>query len=138
MIRGDHFNVSVTSNVREHLEAAIAIAFADSKPATHYKVEPLPESWDEKRLTAPALMLSYEFAASVAKAESSGWKPLPFPLTAAKAATFAWDWLETADRGKYPDNDGSVEPNAFTVRTSSGMWTRYIVAIVPTFSVYGK
>ena len=108
MIRGDHFNVSVTSNVREHLEAAIAIAWADSKPATHYKVEPLPESWDEKRLTAKALLLSYQFGEYIAKAEAKGWKPLPFPLTAAKAATFAWDWLETADRGQ-PTTDTSRE-----------------------------
>lgn len=137
MIRGDHFNVSVTSNVREHLKAAIAIAWADSKPATHYKVEPLPESWDEKRLTAPALMLSYEFGEYIAKAEAKGWKPLPFPLNAAKAATFAWDWLESADRGQRPDIDGTVRPDAFTVRTSRG-WDGYIVAIVPTCSVYGK
>ena len=86
MIRGDHFNVLVTSNTREHLLAALTLAFADGEPATVYKIEPVRVGWGTDVKTAPALILARPWKDGEKKAAAKGWLPLLFPLDAEKAA----------------------------------------------------
>ena len=138
MIRGDHFKIEITSNTREHLEMALALAFAEEEPATHYRVEPVrldshPSYRD--RTTAPALHLFRPYRQDADKAVAVGWTPLPFPLDAEKAARFAWDWLAGAERGPESDIDGSVEPDAFTVRAAPH---GVPIIIIPEWSIYSK
>ncbi len=138
MIRGDHFSIKVTSNVREHLEAALDMAFAECPAATHFKMDPVllypfaAHAAQRELKSAPALWLWKPYPA-----HETGWVRLPFPLDATKAARFAWDWLSTAERGTYSGVDGSVSGDAFTVIAGHEASDTTVI-VVPEWSVYGK
>lgn len=96
-----------------------------------------------RRKTAPALILSRPWKGYEKKAKEEGWQALPFSLDADKAARFAGDWLAEADRGQWPDNDGTGAPDAFTVRGGKGLGYNHgaveiLAVIIPECSVYGK
>jgi hypothetical protein len=137
MIRGDHFDVRITSNDREHLKAALAIAFggdiAGMVPlATHYKVEPVAQR-NGCGPTAPALILAVD------PKDNGAWTALPYKLNAWHATEFVWAWLGQADRGRGPDIDGTVVGDAFTVLGGSNLPMHdALVIVIPTYSIYHK
>lgn len=131
MIRGDHFEVSVTSNTTEHLEAAIKLVFAEVKHATHYKVGP-------DKNESIVLVLGRPYDCHLDRYTKEGWTKLPYPLDVTKAVSFVQGWLDSVERdGKnYPDIDGSVRPDAFTVKS---VWEPEIICkVIPTYSIYSK
>jgi len=67
---------------------------------------------------------------------------LPFPLTVDAAVNFLWDWLDSADFGQEPDQDGSNE-KGFVV-TTGDCWGHVegcyysILGVYPDWQMYGK
>jgi hypothetical protein len=141
-IPGDHFYVEVTSHDQEHLDAALRMCFAGGRNATHYRVTRVYSDQDGKASVnaAPSLLLAAPYQGS-----ERDMIPLPYPIGANNAGRFVWDWLAVAERGQSPDIDGTVRPDAFTVRggdmcpfSSACLDSNTIVIITPTWSVYGK
>ncbi len=144
-IAGDHFNVEVCSNEKCHLDAALAIAFAETKSATHYVVKSLRDG----RVginpidATPSLVLCRPH--DIKDTVNVDLVKLLYPIGWNNAGHFVWEWLKGAVRGKSPGIDGSNDPNAFTVY--AGHMYRYdqlpwqqgpIVIITPGWSVYSK
>lgn len=140
MIRGDHFKISITSNSSKHLESAMHLVFAEIKQATHYKIGKYIEK-NGKDTTA--LWLAVPWDKNNSQYSKDGWAMLPYPLDVNNAVHFVQGWLNSVERddNQYPDVDGTVEPDAFTVKTPVGPGfnqNEVFCMIIPTYSIYHK
>jgi hypothetical protein len=145
LTKGDHFNIAVCSNEQVHLDMLLAMAFAEGRAATHYVVKTLTDH----RVginpidATPSLVLCRPHDATMTTCLEL--IPLPYPVDASDAGTFAGAWLKRAPRGKSPNIDGTNAPNAFTIYAGSMScfndlpWQMGPIAIItPGWSVYSK
>jgi hypothetical protein len=134
---GDNFSVRVVSADKEHLDAAIRIAFSAHRRATHY-VGPLPSrdchecggsGKQYKRLFGVANSIDSQVVVRCSECDGEGklppteamillWAdgdrrvevqpiPLPFPMDCGAAINFLSAWLDTCTYPPEPDQDGS-------------------------------
>lgn len=164
---GDNFKVEVVSEGKPHFEEAVRLAWANCPggKATHY-LSPIPEHRCDqclgfgKRKAWVAGNQQVEYPCQDCKAgkipKTEGmvllWSAdkvreekaiaLPFPLTVDAAIEFLWAWLDTADFGQQPDQDGSNR-RGFVV-TSGDFWghvegSHYaFIGVYPDWQMYGK
>lgn len=126
------FSLSITSCEREDFTSAMDIAFRNANVGENGKRA--ISHWERN---AAGLHLHEQPLSGVKL--PPGAEALPFPMGLATLKDFVWAWLQTADRGREPDTDGSVEPTGFTVIASDDMQGRGVVVVVrPQWTVYGK
>ncbi len=164
---GDNFKVEVVSEGKAHFDAAVRLAWSNCPggKATHY-LTPVPahncdDCYGSGKRTAwvnPKETVEYPcqscHGGKIDKAEGMVllWNKdyirgqdamaLPFPLTVDAAISFLWEWLQTADFGQEPDQDGS-NGKGFVVKTGD-FWghvegSHYaFIGVYPDWQMYGK
>ena len=152
----DNFRIDVTSEGREHFDAAMKMAFSSAPGGTavaiavHSKIGLVLYWHAEKpaRLKQQVPWSSQHTGEQraemerLAEAEAVAVAPLPFPLTATAAADYVWHWLTTAaGYGRAPDHDGDNEKGW---RVYNEQWGHVagnhyaFVAVQPVWAMYGK
>jgi hypothetical protein len=153
----DNFHIDVTAAGRAAFDTAMGLAMYSHSKAVAYALHPklgLVLFWSdhEKEIADRTEMPSFSphvnrelwdqlYKESCAKVVRVPVQKLPYPMQGKALVEFAWNWLETAERGEQPDHDGENEAGW---RVYCEGWGRVgdaqysFVAIQPVWAMYGK
>jgi hypothetical protein len=141
----DNFHIDITGEGEKSLRKAIKIAFAHNAAghtALSYEIKTMVGAEFDEVLDSLASRTAFVFRwVGRTDKDPDTVSNFPFRIDADGAADFAIRWLEQAEFGKEPDQDGD---NYRGWRIYTGAWGHVgsdnyaICAVFPAWAMYGK